>query len=90
MTIVLASASRVRRALLDVDGYIETLLSARHSALSALLPAARQRLAAAGCPVPAVEARTRYAWIHEVTAGCIHRPQRRVVTWTDVAVELGV
>ena len=36
--------------------------------------AARQRLVAAGCPVPAVEARTRYGWIREATAGCVQRP----------------
>ena len=45
--------------------------------------AARVRLAAAGCPTPAVEARTRYAWIREATAGCVQRPAKRVVTWTD-------
>jgi ferrous iron transport protein B len=44
---------------------------------------ARARLAAAGCPVPAVEARARYGWIREVTAGCVQRPARRPVTWTD-------
>jgi ferrous iron transport protein B len=73
----------VRRVLLDVGGYTESLLSTQHSALNTLVEKARERLAAAGCPVPAVEARARYAWIHEVTAGCIRRPDRRVVTWTD-------
>jgi ferrous iron transport protein B len=33
--------------------------------------------------MPAVEARTRYGWIREVTAGCIERPQKRPITWTD-------
>src|SRR5262249_43640775 len=45
--------------------------------------AARQRLTAAGCAVPAVEARTRYAWIRQATAGCVRRPERRPVTMTD-------
>ncbi len=44
---------------------------------------ARERLAQAGCPVPAVEARARYGWIREVTAGCVERPAQRPVTWTD-------
>jgi ferrous iron transport protein B len=48
-----------------------------------LIQNARQRLAEAGCVVPAVEARTRYAWIRQVTAGCIHRSAKRPVTWTD-------
>src|SRR5437588_508982 len=43
----------------------------------------RQRLAAAGCPVPAVEARTRYRWIREALAGCVARPEQRPVSWTD-------
>jgi ferrous iron transport protein B len=48
-----------------------------------LIRDARRRLAEAGCVVPAVEARTRYAWIRQMTAGCIRRSSRRPVTWTD-------
>ena len=33
--------------------------------------------------MPALEARTRYAWIREATAGCVQRPAQRPVTWTD-------
>jgi ferrous iron transport protein B len=79
----------VRRLLLDVGGYAESRLARRPASSSPgqplpdLLRAARQRLAAAGCPVPAVEARSRYAWIREVTAGCVQRPAQRPVTWTD-------
>jgi ferrous iron transport protein B len=51
--------------------------------LSEVVKAARTRLAGAGCPVPAVEARARYGWIREVTAGCVQRPAKRPVTWTD-------
>src|SRR5262249_59116770 len=43
----------------------------------------RQRLQEAGCPVPAVEARSRYGWIRERIAGCVQRPAQRPVTWTD-------
>jgi ferrous iron transport protein B len=74
----------VRRLLLDVGGYVETLMSQRHGAtLLDEVRAARQRLTAAGCGIPAVEPRTRYAWIRAALAGCIERPARRVVTWTD-------
>jgi ferrous iron transport protein B len=75
----------VRRLLLDVGGYLEQRL-AKQSAicnLQSAINSARQRLAAAGCAVPAVEARTRYKWIREVTVGCIERPAQRPVTWTD-------
>ena len=77
------SSFLVRRLLLDVGGYTESCLTAHHASLTTLLTAARQRLAAAGCPVPAVEARARYAWIRRATAGCVQRPAERPVTWTD-------
>jgi ferrous iron transport protein B len=73
----------VRRLLLDVGGYSETRLVREHPELVQVLPEARQRLAAAGCGVPGVEARTRYAWIRQATVGCIQRPAQRPVTWTD-------
>jgi ferrous iron transport protein B len=74
----------VRRLLLDVGGYTETLLLERHdTALLAELQAARQRLKEAGCPVPAIEARTRYGWIRQAISGCVGRPAQRMVTWTD-------
>src|SRR5204862_22821 len=53
-----------RRLLLDVGGSSEQWLVGRHGdVLRSHLDAARKRLADAGCPVPAVEARTRYGWI---------------------------
>ena len=74
----------VRRLLLDVGGYTEKRVVDRlGSAVAEQLKAARERLAPAGCPAPGVEARTRYAWIREATAGCVQRPDQRVVTWTD-------
>lgn len=74
----------VRRLLLDVGGWTETRLVARFGAtLQGRVSEARQRLATAGCPVPAVEARSRYGWIREALAGCVHRPAVRPVTWTD-------
>jgi ferrous iron transport protein B len=74
----------VRRLLLDVGGYTEQRLRERYGdRIAGEAQAARQRLAAAGCPVPAVEARTRYRWIREALAGCVVRPAQRPATWTD-------
>ncbi len=74
----------VRRLLLDVGGYTEQRLGQTLGAsLAQQVQAARQRLASVGCSVPGVEARTRYGWIREVTAGCVQRPAQRPVTWTD-------
>jgi ferrous iron transport protein B len=74
----------VRRLLLDVGGYTERRFSERYDHdLGDHLCDARQRLAAAGCAVPAVEARARYGWIRQATAGCVRRPEKRPITWTD-------
>jgi ferrous iron transport protein B len=74
----------VRRLLLDVGGYTEKRLIERYGEhIRSLVMEARQRLAAAGCPVPAVEAKARYAWIRHITAGCVERPKVRPVSWTD-------
>jgi ferrous iron transport protein B len=77
----------VRRLLLDVGGYTEQRIGANGDTagpkLEALLQAARRRLAAVGCAVPAIEARTRYAWIRQITASCVQRPAQRPITWTD-------
>jgi len=74
----------VRRLLLDVGGYTERRLSERQGPiLGQLLAQARQRLAEAGCPVPAVEARSRYGWIREITAAAVQRPAQRPVSWSD-------
>lgn len=86
----------VRRLLLDVGGFAEQRFSAQvgraqpngravngNGELGELLKTARQRLASAGFGVPGVEARTRYGWIRQTTQGCVQRPAKRPVTWTD-------
>ena len=53
----------VERLILDADGYVEKqLLSHADAPLRDELRASRDRLSAAGCPAPAVEAEARYAW----------------------------
>jgi ferrous iron transport protein B len=74
----------VRRLVLDVGGWTEQrLVSQLGEGVRQKVQEVRQRLQQAGCPVPAVEARARYGWIREVTAGCIQRPAQRAITWTD-------
>jgi ferrous iron transport protein B len=74
----------LRRLLLDVGGYVESVLVRQHGpTLAAEIKAARARLTQANCPVPAIEARTRYGWIHKATADCLQRPKQRVVSLTD-------
>lgn len=73
-----------RRLLLDVGGYAETWLAAKYGPeLANRLGAARDRMAAEGCPIPAGEAKARYAWVRSVTAKAVTPPTERRVTWTD-------
>ncbi|HXT60132.1 MAG TPA: ferrous iron transport protein B, partial [Pirellulales bacterium] len=74
----------VERLILDTAGYLEGHLSAGNSAsLAEQVQAARARLAAAGCPVPAVEAMARYAWVGGVLEGVVTRPAQRPATRGD-------
>jgi len=73
-----------RRALVDRGGAAEALVAAQGGpdAAGALAQArARAETALAG-PLPAAEARMRYGWLAQVTAGCVtRRPAGR--SWTD-------
>ncbi len=74
----------VRRLLLDVGGYVEQWLVGTHGdGLKTQLAEARARLAAAGCAVPGVEARTRFGWVRHAVAAAVTKPTVRPVTWTD-------
>jgi ferrous iron transport protein B len=74
----------LRRLLLDVGGYTEERFAKRFGDdVRDRVAAARKRLADAGCAVPAVEARTRYAWVRQKLAGCVERPAQRPVTWSE-------
>ena len=64
----------VERLILDADGYVERLIFPQADARwRDELHASRDRLAAAGCPVPAIEASARYAWAAGVVEGVVAR-----------------
>ena len=74
----------VERLLLDVSGYVsQAHLPGVTPDFESAVNDARQRLAAAGLPVPAVEAMARYQWAGKVLAGVVTRPAQRPVTLSD-------
>ena len=74
----------LQRLLLDIGGTTEQrFMKEELPGLKEDLTRARDRLMAANCTVPAVEARSRYAWIRTILEGCIERPAERTITWTD-------
>jgi ferrous iron transport protein B len=74
----------IERLLLDTSGYLEhEVQSQQNGQLPHTLAAARGRLAAAGFPVPAVEAVARYDWVARVLADVVTKPRERPKTWTD-------
>ena len=74
----------VERLLLDTSGYLEgRLLSGDATSLGTKITEARERLKAAGIPVPAVEALARYGWVATVLDGIVARPSARPVTASD-------
>ncbi len=74
----------LERLLLDVGGWLESHFGGQHAHdLFQYLQHARERLAAAGCKVPMIEARTRYAWARETLKGLVVQPANRAVTFSD-------
>ncbi len=74
----------VERLLLDTTGYLEdVVLEHADPGLHGAIAEARTRLAAAGSPVPAVEAMARYGWIGQVLDGIVVRPRERRITLSD-------
>ncbi len=74
----------VERLLLDTSGYLEHQAHSKlNGELGERIAASRGRLAAAGYPVPMVEAVTRYDWVARVLDNVVARPQNRPRTWTD-------
>jgi ferrous iron transport protein B len=75
---------QLRRLILDAGGVTEQRFRASNGEDGLRrVSEARQRLALAGYPLAAVEARARYKWIREILAGCIERPKERPLNWTD-------
>jgi ferrous iron transport protein B len=74
----------LERLILDVGGHVERYFSKRHSSeLLNDLRDARERLKEAGCRVPAVEARVRYAWARQLLEGIVTQPAERLTTDSD-------
>lgn len=68
----------VHRLLIDAGGAAEKLYAeALGTTLLEEVVASRERLAKAGCPVPQVEARTRYSWLRQRVRDAVQ--QREVV-----------
>jgi ferrous iron transport protein B len=74
----------VERLLLDHGGYLEraALPGVRGEFLERVRDA-RQRLAEAGFPVPAVEAKARYEWVAQMLDGVVSGDSGNRVTLTD-------
>ncbi|HEY1068777.1 MAG TPA: ferrous iron transport protein B, partial [Pirellulales bacterium] len=74
----------VERLLLDVSNYLEGVVEAPPGVnLAATVAEARTRLKAAGAPIPAVEAISRYKWVGQVLSGVVKRPSQRRETFGD-------
>uniref|UniRef100_A0A7C2JZU1 Ferrous iron transport protein B n=1 Tax=Schlesneria paludicola TaxID=360056 RepID=A0A7C2JZU1_9PLAN len=72
------------RLLLDPGGQIENGLTREvGERLSTWLAASRERLRAAGCKIPAIEAKVRYHWAREILNGVQAAPSLRVTTRSD-------
>lgn len=74
----------LERMLLDVGGKVETeFANTGGFELGPYLEAARDRLGEAGCRIPAIEARVRYAWAKDILSDVVQRPLSRPVTSSD-------
>jgi ferrous iron transport protein B len=74
----------VERLLLDVGGYLEQAQPpVADPALLTSVQAARQRLAEAGLPAPAVETISRYDWVIAVLDGVQTLAHARPRSWSD-------
>jgi ferrous iron transport protein B len=72
------------RLLLDTGGYLEDADPPLvDNGIRGDIRLARQRLADAGYPVPAVEAMARYDWIERVLDGVATRPPQQRITFSD-------
>ncbi len=74
----------VERLLLDTGGYLEDSCSGGNdTSLARDVHAARERLAAAGWAVPAVETTSRYKWVDTIVGDVLQKPAFEPVTVSD-------
>lgn len=74
----------IERMILDGGGSVETRFCRRHGEpLANRLREIRTELQEAGCRVPVVEAKVRYAWARSVLEGVLTRPAERPQTLSD-------
>lgn len=73
------------RLLLDTGGHLELADFGFHDPkLFAEIHAARERLAAQGHSIPAVETMSRYQWVDKMLDGVVQRPEEERTTVTDM------
>jgi ferrous iron transport protein B len=73
-----------RRLLLDTGGYLERRLSNDFpDEIGEWLSAERERLIAAGCPIPGIETDRRYDWVRRILDGVISAPTHFHQTISD-------
>src|SRR5207244_6030526 len=74
----------IERALLDVGGYLEAeWLDGAAASWQEALRDSRARLKEAGCRIPAIEAKSRYAWAKQVLTDVVTVPAARPQTLDD-------
>lgn len=73
----------VERLLLDTSGYLERDVAAAGPKLHAALQAERKQLAEQGCPIPQIEAISRYGWVARTLDGVVERPKSQRSTFSD-------
>jgi ferrous iron transport protein B len=72
------------RLLFETDGFLAQQLEQKLSlSLSASILENRQVLKSSGINLVSIEAKCRYAWIHELVQPCIRKPGNKTVGFTD-------
>ncbi len=72
------------RLLLETDEFLsKQLIQKFFLDLSSLILECREKLKASGINLISIEAKSRYAWIREMLAPCVRKPDKKLVAWTD-------
>lgn len=75
---------QVRRLLLDANGYLQrTLLDDPEGRWTKRIVEARERLAAIGIAIPAIETSARFDWVNRMLDGVVSDPATGQMTTTD-------